>query len=226
MRLLAAGFVFLALASAEAASLKDGLIAHWPMNGVDGDVITDVSGNGRNAFAEWVEAREGRGQQVVFFDGKRSKILLPEDPAFEFPGGFGISFWVRLEKGGTHPGPIFARESLAVVASPSGIRFNLLCGGGEKPAAFSMIAEKVMNDGEWHHVVVTYNQDARDATIYVDGQDVIYRKVDAPPIPSRPTILGARKSQRFLGELSDMRVYARALTAEDVEALRTAKASE
>ena len=208
--------------SASAASLTDGLIAHYPMNQLDGDTLRDASGKERDAFVEHVECVPGRGGHVFAFDGKLSKISLPEDSAFEVTGDYGISFWMRVPVDSAIGGPIYAQPSFKITDFRGTLRITF-----QNPAypgtGYGDLMGPKMNDGEWHHIVFSYKGDGGEADLFIDGQDLGRRKFAHKPEVSTPTTVGFAGRFHFTGELSDLRVYSRTLDLEDAAALFNAK---
>lgn len=72
----------------------------------------------------------------------------------------------------------------------------------------------------WHHVVTTCA--AETVTLWIDGKAVCSRRrKDRPtcPLPDRPTLIGAGSRAHFAGVVRDLRLYDRALGANEIEAL-------
>jgi hypothetical protein len=81
-------------------------------------------------------------------------------------------------------------------------------------------AARTLNDGQWHHYAVTYDYGAQ-MILYVDGAAVATETAfsgamgDGP----QPILVGARADgNRFIGDLEEIRLFSRALSAADVAA--------
>ena len=99
-------------------------------------------------------------------------------------------------------------------------------GGSESGARVSLISTTKTITGSWHHVAATYNNGA--LKLYVDGQ--LDREttigaldyVDAPALVIGKMAYGYTNATSyfpFVGYISDARVYATALSADDVKSL-------
>jgi hypothetical protein len=79
-----------------------------------------------------------------------------------------------------------------------------------------------VNDGGWHHVVVTISENATnsssDVRVYIDGQDNTTESTDPDPydiVADMDVAIGYRTSRNdrgFLGQIDDMRIYDRVLS--------------
>jgi hypothetical protein len=92
-----------------------------------------------------------------------------------------------------------------------GARVNLF--GGSEPQGFQGIAEV----GDWHHVAITYDRELDVVSMFVDGQQAAVRGAGPLSTTSTPLIIGSSSvanpgSQRFCGQIHDVRVYGRPLS--------------
>jgi hypothetical protein len=77
-----------------------------------------------------------------------------------------------------------------------------------------------IQDGEWHYLAVSYDSISGDYSIIVD--DTVFSGNNVVAIPSAPTqelIIGARGDtllQLWLGQISNVKIYNRALTPTEV----------
>ena len=215
-----AGYCFV-VSGVCANSLTDGLIAHYPMNEY-GENVQDLSGNDRAAYAEYIEIVDGLGGSVFAFDGEKSIISLPEDPAFEITGDYSVSFWVRVEAGSAYIGRIFAQPDFSITSFKGNLRVTV--SNPEIPrTGYGDIMGPEINDGEWHHVVLTYAANG-EAVLFLDTEEVERGVFAYKPAVSTPTKIGSFGRNFFKGELTDLRVYSRVLDGADVVALRDSKA--
>lgn len=216
-----AGF-WLSASGVFANRLADGLIAHYPMT-EPGDNVQDVSGNDRNAYAEFVEIADGLGGNVFAFDGKKSVIFLPEDPAFEITGDYSVSFWMRVDPGSTYVGRMYSQPDFAITSFKGSLRVTV--SNPEIPGTgYGDIMGPEINSGEWHHVVFTFAADG-EAVLFLDGDEVERGTFAYKPAVSTPTQVGAFGRTFYQGALSDLRVYSRVLDGADVADIRDLKLS-
>lgn len=221
LALVALGLL-LPLGGVQADPLKNGLTAHWQLNKVLGDRIEDVSGNGRDAFGDYVEIVEGRGGRVMRFDGEKSSVHVPDDAVFEITGDYGVSFWIRVEANSEKDGPIYAQPGFGISNFRGGLRITFR--NPEYPnTGYSDLFGPKINDGEWHHIVFSYMADSGEVGLFLDAQEAERRVFAHKPEVGIPTTIGFAGRLHFEGELSDLRVYARSLDLVDVSALMDAK---
>jgi len=205
-----------------ADSLNDGLIAHWPLNAVQGETLKDLGPGKHDALAEEVKLVEGRGDRVMAFDGVKSKILLPDDPAFEIKGDYGVSFWVRVEPETESSGPIYTQPGFSIKVFKGGIRVTFQHPEYGRTGYADLMGPK-LNDGSWRHVVFSYKGKTGLGELFVDAQEVGAASFTHKPEAGGPTTVGHSGRFHFRGELSDLRVYSRPLELEDVGELNNAK---
>jgi hypothetical protein len=208
-----------------AGPLTEGLIAHYPMNDLQGDMVKDVSPQGRDAMANVVEVVEGRGGRVFAFDGQKSEMFLPDEREFEITGDYGVSFWIRGEAGDVVGGPIYSQPGFTIANFKGNVRVTVR--HPEYPnTGYADLMGPSINDGEWHHVVFSYTCSTGDAVLFLDGQEAGSRLFPHKPEVSAPTTVGFAGRSHLKGELSDLRVYSRALGVDDVAALNSVKPNE
>ncbi len=108
--------------------------------------------------------------------------------------------------------------------NPSGqIRISLMENGSPE---YSLSSSDVINDGGWHHVVVTISENATNSSsyvrVYIDGQNNTEESADVDPlfdiVADLDVTIGYRPSQDdrgFQGDLDDVRIYNRVLSPEE-----------
>jgi hypothetical protein len=212
--------VFCGLFSAlQATPIQEDLVAHYPMNEMSGDRIQDASKNKRDAVGEFINVVDGARGKVFSFDGKASKMFLPDDPAFEVKGNYSVAFWVRLEPGEQKGGRIYAQPSFAITNFRGTLRATLSHPEYGR-TGYADLMGPAINDGKWHHVVVSYQADKGNLSLFVDG---VLEKSNGSfihkPEKSAPTTVGFFGRSFFNGELSDLRVYSRPLDVVDATGL-------
>jgi hypothetical protein len=205
-----------------ADSLAEGLVAHWPLNKLAGEKVKDLGPKRRDAMAEDVTLVEGRDGRVMAFDGKKSEMRPPDEPEFEIKGDYGVSFWVKVEPGSENSGPIYSQPGFSIKNFKGGIRVTFQHPDYSKTGYVDLMGPKI-NDGSWHHVVFTLKGRTGAGELFVDAQEA-----GAGSFPHRleeagVTTVGFDGRLHFQGELSDLRVYSRALDSGDVADLNNAK---
>ncbi|NLU66434.1 LamG domain-containing protein [Streptomyces sp. HNM0574] len=109
--------------------------------------------------------------------------------------------------------------------------FYLQYSGADKRFAFSFIGARTLDQktGEpekdrWYHLVGTYSQDEKQMKIYVDGELAGTRKATNPVEPTGGLAIGRGKNggkpaDHWKGDISDVHVYQRELTQDEVSSL-------
>ncbi len=152
------------------------------------------------------------------FDGVDDAVSAGD--AYGFPGraAFSVEAWVRRTGGPPDAG---ARIMSKETAADGGWALSVVTGGRlefqRRSAARSdrVGADMVLEDGVWHHVIVTY--DATTLRMYVDGQRArsTVSTVSLPVTPAPLTIGRASGGgQHFRGGIDEPAVYGSALSVD------------
>ncbi len=205
-------------------TLTEGLVAAYSF---DGDLLNrvDAQKNGRvvDGAEEFAAGRTGQAMQ---FDGRRS-VEAGDLAPFGFYDKFTLSAWVRL--GDDPRGTIVSRMTDA----PEGDGYYLTANGGKIQLnlvkrwlddALRVETQRTLMPGRWHHVAATYDGSrvASGIHIYIDGEaeplDVLLDDLNQSFDTKQPLRIGGGGGSdgRFRGALDDVRVYRRALDADQV----------
>ena len=202
--------------------LKKGLVFHAKFNG-DAE---DKSGNGNHGKihgATFTTDRHGKPGKAAIFDGK-SWIEVPglklDRHSLTFSAWFKTSDTRYVTSMVSQPGG----------STTTGTRIGLLIrkacfatGAGNGP---TLLSSKTLNDGVWHHLVGTF--DKGQLHLYVDGVLQAFAKFEAGPhFPDESVYIGkefrlpttGNDYRYYTGSLDDVRIYNRALPAEQVKTL-------
>ena len=205
------------------ADADKGLVAHWDFDEGKGGVLHDRSGNnnhGKIHGAKWVKCGKG---YALKFDGKDDYVDCGTPGALNMSKDVTLESWIQSPmppKGevgiaGTHYGGYLLthyRDHMCYWYISSG-------------------ANKVREQApltEWHHVAATF--DGKSLKIYMDGLLAKTRKSRYNEITGRGTFrIGAlvgnpeakdpayRVSGFFRGMIDDVRVYNRAISADEIK---------
>jgi hypothetical protein len=125
-----------------------------------GDVMSlgDFSGNG-DLSPSW---REGIKGNCLGFDGKNDFSMAEN---IDFPGGdFSLSFWINTEETDEGRVPIsyanIYETNEFLIEDPSDMKVHIR--GISKDCSISL------NDGRWHHVVLTWDSSMGELKVYKD----------------------------------------------------------
>jgi len=219
----------LAPAALTAADLKTGLCAWWSFNEPGGRGLYDQSGGSNHGRLSGPVTREpGRtGGALHFAPGRYAGAALSE-PILK-PGTESLSFtlaaWVKAD------GPQGGREKM--ILGKTGFHAGLLAHSekGENrygfavwstARSFSVDSPALADFDAWHHLAAVW--EARRVTLYLDGQAVKTATFEGEirDYPDGISIGGLARGSSFSGLIDEARVYRRALSADEIVALRDA----
>ena len=203
---------------------KADLVGWWKFDEGSGTTAHDSSGNGNDGTLynmtgnEWTNGIVGGALE---FDGTDHYVSVPNSSGLQFTSALTMAGWIKGDSWGSGTNvDIIARKGegnpnnyqLAIADGLATLHFDEGDGGGYR-------GDTLLNTGQWYHVAATW--DGTTVRIYVDGV-----LDNAPPdshggpigTDTRPFYMGGRSgSDLFDGTLDDIRVYSRALTAEEIQ---------
>ncbi len=202
------------------------LIAHYPL---DGDA-QDASGNGlhgQNFGAIPARDRFGNCGRAMYFNS--SSINVPHDDRLNFTNDFSFAFWFQKE------GATFGHVIGKGRDNQNAYYFTANNGPSQNIDAFSVYnapQNMVLSSAstaaqEWHHVVCIYDKTDMMLYLYVDGvlaasetatNDFVFNNVHPLVLGRHCTIANGCGAfpYFFKGWIDDVRLYARALTPNDI----------
>jgi Tol biopolymer transport system component len=212
-----------ATANTVPSSLQQGLVAYYPFNGN----AKDESGNGNHVTvhgATLTQDRHGTADRAYHFNGidnlLESKNVLPRFDIVTFAA------WTRSAS--DKHGIIGATKSM-----PPGI--GLTVPGGEGylfglylnrtpvvPAQDNLFVMEPRDDERFYHVVGVSS--GANMTLYLDGRQISSRDITPKEATTdKPVLIGGENKTSgpayFNGDIDDIRIYNRALSAAEVKAL-------
>ncbi len=173
----------------------------------------------------------GKVGQAFSLDGVSGRVNLPND-FLPYPttgtstAPLSFETWFRTTSGGVILGQQAAGGSVpAVYVGTDGrLRAELFWGGSAKPIA----STGLVNDGQWHHVAVTYN--GASETVYLDGTAVGTTALTQTYAAGSTSINWGRAGRRlalqrpagtdlyyFKGQIDEAGFYKSALSSADVQ---------
>jgi len=195
-------------------AVADGLVAHYRFDATNAAVVPDEGGNGNDllVFGEpW--GATGVVGQAFGFHGDDYAQVEPGADATLYPTNtpFALSVWIRTWSSG--------EALIAGVDSGPGEGYSLsldLVGkvvwSGIASSDTNARSDVVLNDGEWHHIVGTWN--GSNAVLYVDG--VVQDSVPDPGVAVYSTQSVFTVAAGLDAIVDEVRFYGRAISAEDV----------
>jgi len=197
------------------------LIAHYPFDGTS----QDATGSGHDADSRSVTAtydRFRRSNHAYSFDGAPSSVSVPRssNPLSE---EFTLSVWAKHEDTGRPQSIAEAWNSgegsgVNIFYHPRDDRYYFQMRIGSSNYQLTCPALPL---GDWRHLVHVYDGETQIA--YLDGLPVGRNRIGKPFKPPRAMFyIGDEATygdRHFDGSLDDVRVYGRALNAQEVSAL-------
>ena len=205
-----------------------GLVAHYAFDEGSGSVATDATGNGNDGKihgAQYVEVEEGYALQ---FDGQDDYVEIPNSDGLKLAHTLTVEVWVNssfsstgsvISKNGGSP----LRQNYAIGLRENAIVFQLV----EPPEVEREVLGPRIMAGVWQHIVGTYDGNA--IKIYIDGKlagTTNCGRFDVGtydgPLCIGVSQYGGKILGHFAGQIDDVRIYSRALPAEEIHASYTA----
>lgn len=205
--------------------LKEGLVAYYPFNGN----ANDESGNGHDGIVAGPVLSTDRGNRKLsayFFDG--TDDLITADNVM-LSANYAISMWFKSDEQSGHRTLLSTSDNYPDTYASIFFRGE---GGNEWDGFFrfnnrneasqsggtDIYAKSINHYGKWHHAVCIKKSDK--IQLYIDGK-IIDEKLDAGGRDKKTSLkIGCNIDGWFYhGSIDDIRIYNRALSAEEVKAL-------
>ncbi len=223
-------------------NLTNGVVSYWPLNEVQGTKTPDLVRGYDMELANMTAAdlQPGKWGNCLQFDLARQTMLQRIDadgeelPIYQHPS-FSVSLWVKgdlqTDKRVFSEGSTKTTQPLFNIGTHNQgsdgtvdtyIRTDSGATSGDHHHSVG-----VAYDGTWHNIVYVQREvgGVKQAALYIDGV-----KDDVAPGPIRPLsanttsiggILRATPAAWFTGQIDDVVVWSRALTAEEAQLLAT-----
>ena len=223
-----------------AIDLDTQLVAHWALDDATGCTASDTAGSAYHGTLSptcssdspsWIS---GIADGALHFDGSNDYLSVAHNAALAFTGSFTASAWIRPTSfGDSDYGRIIAKQkyvggfgagwSFYVGNQPSGSpagRRTLCANIGTTELGCG--SDDAVELNVWQHVMLVYDDPADTATFYVDGTAAGSFVADGTLTASTvPLLIGDRDglTRSFAGDIDDVRLWNRALTAVEAELL-------
>lgn len=215
------------------AGPTDGLSHYYRLDDLSGgtaaDAISDADGELRNS----VTATEGQLEAAALLETNSDYLTVPDRESLDLTNTFTLVAWINTNVEQISFARVLSREQ----SGRGNRQYNLgFTRGGRRVRAVvdttetesvEVTGNSDRTDGNWHHVVVTF--DAAEAfRLYVDGSRVDQTSVTAPTVSRASDVVFGGiahtpdQNLQYAGKLDDVRVYDRALSADEVSNLYNA----
>ena len=189
-------------------------IGWWKLDGT----TDDLSSNNNDAVAlgdistksdpNWVKG--------FYFDDADDYIQVPNESAFDLTNKITIAAWVRLDADADGLYTIASKgNSFWLYVDNYGRNTVFYCQGLGTPA----VGLSDISDGQWHHVVATYDGTAR--AVYIDGvKDGSRPTTKLMVLNDEPLLIGNNESNtdnnNFKGMIREFRIYSEKLSDDQI----------
>ncbi|MCK4342549.1 MAG: LamG domain-containing protein, partial [Phycisphaerae bacterium] len=210
-------------ANVAVAGLNDGLVGYWSFDEGEGSIASDYSGNSNHGTINGAGWTIGVSGFALLFDGTDDYIDCGSDATLDIVDEITISAWIKTSDS--------SRQSI-VSKMPGGSAHPANYHIGVKPEPYFEHTDGEWHiyssshnvcDGEWHHVTAVVKS-GHWWKVYVDGA---LSAGDETTYMLQPTTAALQIGQwplyvpdrSFNGVIDEVRIYSRALGADEVQAL-------
>ncbi|HET7444259.1 MAG TPA: LamG-like jellyroll fold domain-containing protein [Solirubrobacterales bacterium] len=202
------------------AAPSNGPTAAYGLDEGSGSTAKDSAGShtGTVTSSSWVEGKYGK---ALSFNGESSCVSVPNSVDLQLAGSFTLEAWVKPANT-SQWAPIFFKEAESFYS------YSLFFGAFEAGHVQGYVADKPwewtevespakLTANTWSHVAMT--SDGTTLRLYVNGTQVDTGSAKAAMESKQPLLIGCAKNfgEYFNGQIDNIRIYNRALTAAEVE---------
>ncbi|MFB4265064.1 LamG-like jellyroll fold domain-containing protein [Nonomuraea sp. GTA35] len=197
-----------------------GLVAAYGMNEASGSSVVDSSGNGNTGTASGTSrTSSGRYGRALSFNGLLSQVNVPDSAGLRLTTGMTLEAWVR-------PSSVSGWRTVVMKRHSGGLAYALSAGAPDQrpharvhtTAAADLPGTAALPVNTWSHLAATY--DGSLLRLYVNGTQVAQQPVTGPIRTDGGALrIGGNGllNQVFSGQIDEVRVYSRALTAAQIQ---------
>lgn len=193
------------------------LVAAYSFDDGAGSALIDRTGKGHNGVISGAAWAAGHTGGALSFDGVDDLVTIADAPDLRLTNAMTLEAWVR-------PSAVTDWRTVILKERPDNLSYGLYSSGpGYSSSWFtSSGGDRFVNGpalpaNAWSHLTVTY--DGTTLRLYVNGEQVATAPAAGPMITSTsPLRLGGNLlwNEYFAGQMDDVRVYNRALSAAEV----------
>jgi Concanavalin A-like lectin/glucanases superfamily len=207
--------------------LEQGLVGYWSFEGktISGTRVFDASGNGNyGTMTNGPTLVNGKLGQALQFDGSDDSVLIGDSTSLDtLTTNFTLSAWIK--RSGSFNNDLIYQSGTqtnywALEFQPSlGNSLTFFERSIDDDAANTPVV-----DSEWHHIAVVKNGDSgNNLVFYLDGKFDGTGSAGSVSTPSGTKRIGGwsegGNSHVFGGNIDDLRLYNRALNADEIKRL-------
>jgi hypothetical protein len=227
LRLMAMAIMVVLIGAGSAwAGLTDGLVAHWKLDETSGTVADDSAGGNDGTLINGPVWTDGQINGALEFDGVNDYINCGDILDNKIRNAFTIGVWIKLGEGAlqkTYNYVLWKSDDRpGIYVRSSGVVFFAHWYTGSDGAFQST---HVLEEGKWYYI--SYVFDGSEFIGYINAE-YAGSTPDTGYSPGGNLLIASdeRSSRRFKGVIDDVRIYNRALSAEEVEELYELEAAK
>jgi hypothetical protein len=202
------------------------LVGHWAFDGCDGKVAKDLSGRGHDGVIVDGALRREKGCTSLELDGIDGHISVDLKAPLDLRTNITVALWVKAARvrsntvlfGVPNPRPDWMTPAFGMYVSGGRVVYGQH-GDGKTPKAL-VESKAELAAHRWTFLAATSDGDA--LRLYVNGaRDAELAKPAALAFKGLPLLIGKGLGDKpsLKGRVGELRVYSRALGADDVRAL-------
>ena len=215
-------------AGVQAEGADDGLVAEWHFDEGSGSVLVDSSGNGNDGVIHGATRVEGKYGKALSFDGVDDYVDCGNGASLDITDAITIEAWVKIYS--DKDMMIVDKKSYDASSYHASYAMGWLIPGGEYNRKYverltiggSMAAAEYVWSptlGQFYHLVSTY--DGSHMKLYRGGSEIVSRRqTGSISTSNNPVVVGYRRGNTdlyFSGIIDEIRIYNRALTADEIK---------
>lgn len=205
-------------------------VGWYPLTQSTGGTVTDASGTGNTATAtgaKWT----GTGAS---FSGATGQQIATNGPVVTTTASYSVSAWVNLAAAPTGNQTAVSQDAnvasgfyLQYESTDKSWAFAHVSADSASPTATRAHGTATPSAGTWYHLVGTYDSSTGAMTLYVNGASAGTATDTAPFAASGPLAIGRGRygsaaADLFDGQVANVQVYNRVLSAGEVSSLYSA----
>ena len=164
-----------------------------------------------------VRTTAGKYGRALTFDGVNDYVTIPDAPRLDLGKAMTLEAWVR-------PSASSSWRTVLLKETPGALAYSLYSASGtNRPSAWldgtSSVGSTALTLNTWSHLSATY--DGARLKVYVNGVLRADRATTVNvPVSAEPLKIGGNAvwGEYFAGQIDEIRIYARALTAAEITA--------
>ena len=223
------------------------LVSWWPGEGSADDVLETNPGTlvGEPTFVDdWVG-------QAFDFDGIDDHVMIPNSPSINRSGSFTVEAWIRPSSYPLELAPVISKwndigtlkRGFVLGVTPDGtVRFDISTNGLGSPlpaqpgtgqaggSGAQLLSLDIVGRFARNHVAGTFDAETGDVCLYVNGEESaqVTAPFDSVFRSTEPLLIGAGDfgsdmRDFFHGKIDEVKLYRRALSAEEIRAVFEAR---